>query len=341
MTAHVAEPSRLWTDVDFEAEGKQVSWVHLPHSVTRSAYGTIAIPLAVIRNGEGPTILLMAGNHGDEYEGQVALCRLVRELDPADIRGRVIIMPAVNLPAAMAGARVSPIDDLNLNRCFPGNPRGRPTEQIAYFIETVLLPKANAWLDLHSGGGSLDYLPLASIHMSPDVDLNRRATAALRSFSAPFSLVWQFFPETDMATYSGQRRGIIYISSELGGMGALNPDGIRIAYEGTVRSLDHFGVLASTRFAVPPAPATRFITLRGRADYVYAPDAGLFEPLCRLGDVVKAGQPCGRVHFVDDPARPPAVVNFKNDGLLICKRHPARVLRGDCVAHLAGDFAVS
>jgi len=334
-----AEPSRLWTDIDLDKEGKQVSWVHLPHSVTRSAYGTIAIPLAVVRNGEGPTILLMAGNHGDEYEGQVALCRLVRELRPSDIRGRVIIMPSVNLPAAMAGARVSPIDDLNLNRCFPGSARGRPTEQIAYFIETVLLPRSDAWLDLHSGGGSLDYLPLASIHMSPNEDLNQRALAALAAFSAPLSLVWKFFPETDMATYAGQRRNIVYISSELGGMGSLSPDGIRIAYEGTVRSLKHFGVLAPGSAIVAPAPPpTRKITLRGRSDYVYAPDAGLFEPLCRLGDVVKAGQPCGLVHFVDDPARPPAVAAFKSDGFLICKRHPARVERGDCVAHLAGDF---
>jgi uncharacterized protein len=97
-------------------------------------------------------------------------------------------------------------------------------------------------------------------------------------------------------------------------------------------------VLASKRVAVPEPPETRFVSLRGRRDYVYAPDAGLFEPLCELGDQVKAGQPCGRVHFVDDPARPPAVAHFKNDGLLICKRHPARVLRGDCVAHLVGDF---
>jgi predicted deacylase len=58
--------------------------------------------IAVIRNGTGPTAFLMAGNHGDEYEGQIALCKLIRAIDPAQVQGRVIVMPAANLPAAMA-----------------------------------------------------------------------------------------------------------------------------------------------------------------------------------------------------------------------------------------------
>ena len=80
------QKSHLWTEVDYDADGKQISYIHLPHSVTRSAYGTLAIPLTVIKNGKGPTALLMAGNHGDEYEGQVTLCKRIRETDPADIK---------------------------------------------------------------------------------------------------------------------------------------------------------------------------------------------------------------------------------------------------------------
>src|SRR5258708_18779912 len=130
--------SRIWTELDFEKDGKQVGYLHLPHSVTRSAYGTIAIPCAVIKNGAGPSTLLMAGNHGDEYEGQVALTRLIREIEAADVKGRLIFVPAINLPAAMAGARISPLDDRNLNRCFPGNANGTATEQTAYYLQHVL-----------------------------------------------------------------------------------------------------------------------------------------------------------------------------------------------------------
>ena len=69
----MTQPSRISTDIDFDKSGKQQGFLRLPYSSHRSAYGWIAIPIVVIKNGEGPTVLLMAGNHGDEYEGQVAL----------------------------------------------------------------------------------------------------------------------------------------------------------------------------------------------------------------------------------------------------------------------------
>ena len=151
--------SRLSPEIDLDGDGKQTGFLRLPHSVHRSAYGWIPIPIAQISNrganGSGPTILLMAGNHGDEYEGQVALGRLIRDLDPAEVRGRVIILPSANFPAAMAGTRTSPLDQGNLNRSFPGDPAGGPTAQIAYYIEHELLPRCDFVLDIHSGGSSL------------------------------------------------------------------------------------------------------------------------------------------------------------------------------------------
>ena len=67
--------TRLSTPIDFDADGKQCDFIRLPHSVHRSAYGYLPIPLVCIKNGDGPTVLLMSGNHGDEYEGQVTLVR--------------------------------------------------------------------------------------------------------------------------------------------------------------------------------------------------------------------------------------------------------------------------
>ncbi len=83
------------------------------------------IPLTVIRGGDGPTALLTGGNHGDEYEGPLALQQLAWELEPAQVMGRVIILPAMNAPAVAAGTRVSPIDGVNMNRAFPGRPTVR------------------------------------------------------------------------------------------------------------------------------------------------------------------------------------------------------------------------
>jgi predicted deacylase len=99
--------------------------------------------------------LFVSGTHGDEYEGQVVLCELARTLRAEDIKGRVIIFPTANYPAALAGRRVSPIDDANLNRIFPGDPGGSVTQQIAWFITRELIPRADLVCDLHSGGSSL------------------------------------------------------------------------------------------------------------------------------------------------------------------------------------------
>ena len=139
---------------------------------------------------------------------------------------------------------------------------------------------------------------------------------------------------------------MIYLYGEFGGAGTVNPDNVRLVRAGTIRSLHHWGVLRDpSKFDIDgPAPKTRFVRLpyesyaTNRRYYVFAPASGLFEPFLRLGDEVEAGQALGRIHFVDDPLREPAIARFSKGGLMLCKRHIGRVERGDCLAHLAVDF---
>ena len=98
------------------------------------------IPLTVVKNGKGPTALLTGGNHGDEYEGRIALFNLARDLNSTQVSGRVILVPAMNYPAFQAGKRTSPIDSGNMNRSFPGSPEGSITEKIADYFQRTLLP---------------------------------------------------------------------------------------------------------------------------------------------------------------------------------------------------------
>ena len=238
-----SKPTTLWSDIDFEREGKQIDWLYLPHSVTRSAYGEIMIPIAVVKRGPGPTVLLMAGNHGDEYEGQIALAKLIRTLEPEQITGRVIILPAANLPAAMAGTRVSPIDGGNLNREFPGNPEGTVTSRIAHYIESVLLPMCDGFHDLHSGGASLQYLPFASMRHSGDADLDRRSLAALRAFAPPIGMIWSFSGAGTYAASAANNRKVANLGGEFGGSGAVDRAGVAHVEGGNRRFHAPFVVL--------------------------------------------------------------------------------------------------
>ena len=88
-----ARIARLAADIDLSAEGKATGFVRVPHSVHRSAYGWIPIPIVRISNGAGPSVLMVAGTHGDEWEGQIALGGLIRTLEPRDIGGRLVILP--------------------------------------------------------------------------------------------------------------------------------------------------------------------------------------------------------------------------------------------------------
>lgn len=330
--------SLISSEIDFNREGKQVGFLRLPHSVHRSAYGWIPIPVACIRNGEGPRVLLMAGNHGDEYEGQIALATLLRALDVKDVRGRIIFLTSANFPAAMAGMRTSPIDEGNLNRSFPGDPHGNVTAQIAWYIEHVLLPQCDYVFDLHSGGSSLMYVPSGLCRRHADSARMARSLELLKAFAAPVSYVTDAPQGEDRTlTAAAARQGVMHLGTELGGGGTLTIAALHTAREGVRRALKLVGALAES-VPVTPAPATRVLQVRGSDYFVYAPDSGLFEPLVELGDDVTVGQQAGIIHFHDTPWREPSVVAFQHAGTVLCKRMPCRTERGDCLFHLGTPF---
>ncbi|MES2714056.1 MAG: succinylglutamate desuccinylase/aspartoacylase family protein [Pseudomonadota bacterium] len=334
-------PSRIVCEVDFARHGKQTGYLRLFHSTHDSAYGFLPMPIVVVKNGEGPTAFFSSGNHGDEYEGQVALTNLAQWLEPGMIQGRVIILPMANYPAALAGRRVSPIDDLNLNRIFPGDPDGTVTRQIAHYIDSVLIPLADLVIDLHSGGSSLNYIPCALARQSSDPVLYRKQLAALRAFGAPYTYIQGGAQGQggDQTLGSGaDRRGSIALGTELGGSGTVNASGLAIAERGLRNLLVHLEILPRTHWQEPRP--TRFLDVRGQDYYIYAPEGGVFEPLVALGDTVAVGQAAARIHTPETPWRAPVELAFNAAGIVMCQRIPARTKRGDCLFHLASDLVV-
>ena len=333
----MSSKSRIVAEVDFNKNGRQHGFLRLFHSVHSSAYGFIPIPIVVLKNGDGPTALFVSGNHGDEYEGQVALCNLVKSLDPARIHGRVIILPAANFSAAVAGRRTSPIDEGNLNRMFPGDPNGTVTQQIAYYIEHELVPLADLVCDLHSGGSSLMYVPSVLYGGWRRDGSAAAGVAALKAFAASTAYVMEENQGGDTTlSGGGKRQNVLCLGTEAGGSGHVTRSALRMVERGVNNLMVHLGILPESARIAPDGP-TRTLLVGGADFFVYAPDNGLFEPLVELGDMVRAGQPAARIHLPETPWAEPVTAHFAHDGFVLCKRMPGRTMRGDCLFHLGTD----
>ena len=326
----------ITSEVDFDQFGKQTGFLRVPHSVHRSAYGWIPVPITVLAGGNGPTILMMAGNHGDEYEGQIALTKLVQELEPAAIEGRVIILTMVNFPAAEAGLRTSPIDDGNLNRSFPGDPHGGPTDMIAHYIETVLMPKADYMVDLHSGGTSLFYPPTLLRAMGHNDEEAGKLKALQSAFDLPYT--WVFTggggPNSTARTALGaaNRNGVTGIMAELGGGGGVNREILQLTERGLRRILHSLDMLHGHQ--LDEERGTRELNVRGS---VYAYENGLYEPFKDIADQVEEDETVGQIHHAGTPWKSPDPVTSPYAGIVLCKRALGQVRRGDAVFQIAAD----
>lgn len=333
MTAQ-AKPHASMT-IPVAGSGKRFGHIVLPWSRNESGWGSLRIPIAVVSGGKGPTVLLTGGNHGDEFEGPLALNDLVRTLDPATVQGTIIILPTLNYPALKAGTRLSPIDGGNMNRSFRGRRDGTITEQIAHFVEEELVARADAVLDMHAGGKTMLFHPLAVSHKLADEAQTTRAKDALLAFGAPVGLVIEELDNEGMLDTAVERRGKLFISTELGGGGSTDPRTMRLARQGLQNFLVHVGAIKGE--LIKPTERTRLMT--NDADgYVACSHPGLIEFTCDLGSPVHRGECIARIYDYDhfDVAAKEIVAPV--DGVLLGRLHGGLAQLGDFIALIAQDL---
>jgi N-alpha-acetyl-L-2,4-diaminobutyrate deacetylase len=310
------------------ADGRFFGHVPIPYSRDDAGWGDLMIPVISIRNGTGPCALIVAGNHGDEWEGQFAIRNVARELAPATVKGQVIFVPALNLPAVRNNSRCSPLDQLNMNRIFPGDLRGSITQKIAAFVYHELVRRADFVLDLHAGGRNIMCATYGMMHRYPDAQLSNRTLALMKAFGAPISLLFDAEPDREgMLDTAVEDLGKPFVAVELGGSGTVSAQSIAVATRGIHAVLSHAGITAS----VPPAaPPTRIMEIPANG-FVRAADHGLFEPFVEIGALVRAGQPVGQLHSPHLPEREPLQHTVRCDGEVLVRRTTGLATHGDCV----------
>ena len=331
----------LQTTINLDHSGKQVGVVWVPDSFNdTSAWGSLAIPIACLKNGDGPTVVLCGGNHGDEYEGQVALRRLLLETSADDVAGTLILLPCLSPPAARASRRLWP-DGNNFNRVFPGAPNGPVSHQFAHWLTTELFPRADVVGDFHSGGRSLLFPPMATMHLVDDPAQRRAMVDAALAMNNDWMLVYADMGGDGLLPSEVERQGKVMVSSELGGAGSLTRETSEAAYSGIANMARQVGVLrgdVQTRASLDKPP-TRIVQATERENYVLASRTGLLEPVVPFGETVTAGDPLARIYDFDALDRQPLVVEAPTAGLVLASRPLPIVARGDCIALIARELS--
>ena len=289
------------------------------------------IPVTVVKNDVGPTVIFTGANHGDEYEGPIALWWLSNELKSKDIRGRVIIVPAMNYPAFKAGKRTSPIDGGNMNRTFPGRPDGTITEIIADYFNRVLLPMADYVADMHSGGKTLYFVPFACAHVLENKHQQARCIAAMEAFNAPYSLMLLELDSAKMYDTAAEKMGKVFIGTELGGGGSASATTVAIAKRGILNLLKHAGILSGEP---ERGPSISLVTPDHRS-FVTSEHSGLLEMCVDLGADVKNGEVIALVHDIERTGTQPVEYKATIDGVLAGRHYPSLTQPGDNLAVIA------
>ena len=134
----------------------------------------------------GPALLVTGGIHGSEYVSIDAAIRLGAAIDPKTLRGQILCLPVMN-PAAFweRAAYVSPVDNLNLNRVFPGKAKGSFTERLAYQLVQKAMRHADAYIDLHGGDVPEALVPFNLYYETGNATIDGKSRAMAEAFGAP------------------------------------------------------------------------------------------------------------------------------------------------------------
>ncbi|MGH9161521.1 MAG: succinylglutamate desuccinylase [Vicinamibacteraceae bacterium] len=338
MTVQPIDPHR----VDFDLPGKHHYRLafHLD-----SRWGYSLVPMTVI-NGPpaqdaGTGIAIIGGTHGNEYEGQIAVKRLCRDLDPNEVRGRVILMPQLSEAACTAHTRDCPEDGVNMNRAFPGDAHGSLSLRIAHFVKARVFPHVRVVIDIHAGGREAIFPLCTSLHPISDPARREEAMQIARLFDTPFIYVYSRQMTLGLLTDEAEADGKLALGSELGFAEGATPRGVRHAYEGVRNVLRHYQMLPGPvrRIDEDRASPPRVVQALDLADYVPCPRNGIWEPVVEPGADVSRGALLGRLHDFADHASDPLEIRAHRDGVVIALHFSAACRQGSTLYVLAEDIS--
>jgi len=291
-------------------------------------------------SSQGPHLLITAGIHGDEFEGIFAIHQLLRQIDAGDLYGMLTLIPVANQSALDKHSRCGE-DGKDLARTFPGDPDGSPTEQLAATLNGFI-SKADLYIDLHSGGRTMDVYPLCGYGLvdSPStLEAQRQMAGAMN-----LPLVWGTSAELHGRSMSAARdAGVPAIYAEYRGRGSCDPMGVKAYVDGCLSVMAKFDMLGDVE--KPRQSLPQFVVEDPRPNSGHmqvcnpSPFPGLFEPSVELGQFIETGEALG---IVTDPlsGREQEVISRQTGPVIVIRSYP-QVDEGDALAVILDKHDIS
>lgn len=327
--------------INLDAEGHHRGYIRVPSTNDESGWRNELIPIVTCGSPDrGPRVLVLAGTHGDEHEGQFAAQQLIRELDEDQVTGQIIVVPYLSLPAVKIGRRHWPTGE-NMNRVFPGDPHGQPPRRLAHFLTNELFTRADVVYDLHSGGRTTHVWPMSHMRVVDDSTQGRAMLEAMKAWNSDFHMLYINVAGTGLLPDTASDMGKLVVTTELGGGGYIPPSTNWFAIAGLRNSLRQVGVLKGdvedrASLGLPPA---KLLSSLDPANYVFAPVTGLLELHVAPGDEVSAQDLMARIHSVESPWDAPVEVTAPMAGYVCATRAISPTVAGDMVVTLGQEVS--
>ena len=267
----------------------------------------VELPVMVIRGKkDGPVFWINGEVHGEEINGSAAAWEFALELDPAGLKGTVVITPVANPIAFVDRIKVSQIDYLDMDTTFPGNPNGQWTQKLAYILFEEIKDRADYLLSMHSQATKYAGNPYTVFKKVPGAD--PEISRVIREMALSFGLEPNCLVDLETATgelhgvTSGALditcilRGIPAFMTELGPGGRITRPFVEQTKTGLRNVLIHLGMLEGTAVKCP-----RPQILITKRTFLRSPWGGMMKEICvKPGDIVRKGEAMARFHYFTD-----------------------------------------
>ena len=306
------------------------------------ALGSIAVPagsdaaldiaVAVVHGAKpGPVLALVAGSHGTEYASIIAMERLIQQLDPAKLRGTVIVVPLVNTPSFLQVVpHLNPVDGKNMNRFYPGNPGGTQTERASYAITKQVIEQSDHVIDMHGGDIDEHLRPFSYWTVTGNKAQDDASKALVLAFGLDLIVVSKDRPSDPAASRylenTATTRGKPSFTAEAGYAGTVMPVDVNALVNGSLSVMRQLHMLDGKPASVTrPVWLTELLSVSGNV-------AGIFYPEVHRDQHVKAGTRLG--HTTDYVGKELEVARAPKDGIVLYVRPIPSISKGETIASI-------